>query len=94
MRRTHHGAIARSEQHGHAIRHAYCTHLPRTARHRRIRSGWPGIRNADGTQLHNLNAMHLLQPNRLGRQPQLLPHSPPVLRNRLGRIINAGPQVQ
>ena len=27
------------------------------------------IRNADGTQLHNLNAMHLLQPNRLRKQP-------------------------
>src|SRR5260370_12651763 len=38
--------------------------------------------------------MYLLQPNRLRRQPQLLPHSPPVLLNRLGRITDARPEVQ
>jgi hypothetical protein len=38
--------------------------------------------------------MHLLQPNRLRRQPQLLSHTPPVLRDRPGRITDARPEVQ
>jgi hypothetical protein len=99
MRGAYDRPIARREQNRHTVGDLNDANTSTNTRHYRIapRSAHFSIRSRGALQtiqVNYINSMHLLQPHRLGRQPQVIPHAPPILRNRTRSIPNVRTNIE